>query len=30
MEDFQKLSLDEQLAFKAGNPDAYKELLKTL
>lgn len=30
MEDFQKLSLDEQLAFKAANPDAYKELLKTL
>ena len=29
MEDFQKLSLDEQLAFKAANPDAYKELLKT-
>ena len=30
MEDFQKLSIDEQLAFKTGYPDAYRELLKTL
>uniref|UniRef100_UPI0039A44A42 HK97 family phage prohead protease n=1 Tax=Ornithobacterium rhinotracheale TaxID=28251 RepID=UPI0039A44A42 len=30
MEDFQKLSLTEQLAFKNGNPEAYKALLKTI
>lgn len=30
MEDFQKLSLEEQLAFKNTNPEAYKEILKTI
>ncbi|MCK0206213.1 HK97 family phage prohead protease [Ornithobacterium rhinotracheale] len=30
MDDFQKLSLTEQLAFKNGNPEAYSELLKTI
>lgn len=28
MEDFQKLSLDEQLAFKNNNPEGYKAILK--
>ena len=30
MEDFQKLSLNEQLAFKNANPDAYKKLVSNL
>ena len=30
MEDFQKLSLEEQLAFKNSDPEAYKTLLKTI
>lgn len=30
MEDFQKLSLSEQLAFKNANPVAYQEILKTI
>lgn len=30
MEDFQKLSIDEQLAFKEGNPEAYQQILKTI
>ncbi|MDO4763842.1 MAG: DUF3037 domain-containing protein [Flavobacteriaceae bacterium] len=30
MEDFQKLSLDEQLAFKNSNPEAYKQLTSSI
>lgn len=30
MEDFQKLSLQEQLAFKEQNPEGYQQLLKTI
>lgn len=30
MEDFQKLSIEEQLAFKNSDPEAYKTLLKTI
>lgn len=30
MEDFQKLSLEEQLAFKHGNPEVYQAILKTV
>ena len=30
MEDFQKLSLDEKLAFKNGNPEAYQKLIATI
>lgn len=30
MEDFQKLSTDQQLAFKTANPDAYQAILKTV
>lgn len=30
MEDFQKLSLDEQLAFKNANPEAYKQLTSSI
>lgn len=30
MEDFQKLSTDQQLAFKNANPDAYQAILKTV
>ncbi|MGQ1929579.1 caudovirus prohead protease [Ornithobacterium rhinotracheale] len=30
MEDFQKLSLTEQLAFKQSNPEGYKAILKSL
>ena len=30
MEDFQKLSIKEQLAFKNSDPEAYKTLLKTI
>lgn len=30
MEEFQKLGLSEQLAFKNANPDAYQEILKTI
>ncbi len=30
MEDFQKLSHDEQLAFKNANPEAYQQILKTI
>lgn len=30
MEDFQKLSLDEKLAFKNGNPEAYQKLIASI
>ena len=30
MEDFQKLSIEEQLTFKNSDPEAYKNLLKTI
>lgn len=30
MEEFQKLSISEQLAFKNANPSAYQEILKTI
>ncbi len=30
MEEFQKLSLSEQLAFKEANPDGYQAILKSI
>ena len=30
MEDFQKLSLEEKVAFKNGNPEAYQKLIASI